>query len=470
MVASGLTNMLDGVFIGIFILVVSFAFAYSFKNPQPLNWSFAVMMFSILLFHLGDSGLGFQYIWQESPWFQQRARSLGSFFSQIGFICFTIYYFDMWNYKKLRFLAYSAHALISLYLVLTVHAFVMDFDFFSFLPNRDTFVKLFLLVLTLIIPWGFAVILQAWRAGRAQVLPFYSIAFILPAIGCVVLALRNAEVLEASLFVNHFLKIAHIITFLSLGFAMVDRVRIMRREKEKLELQNHKLLVQQSEHQSELLNATTNAILKERKNLANNLHDGLGAMLVAIRHNFSGISNLFGNQNPMAYANVKRLLDEAYQETRQLSHQMQTDKVEEMGFLLALQEMAYQLESPTLKVSFWQHGLESELIPMQSHNCYKIIQELTTNIIKHAKANSIIINVSNCGQSMNITVEDDGVGFYLNDQVKNNGIGLKSVRDRVNLMNGTIDFQSHPDSGTSVFIEMPVLDPIIKTKQPHEAA
>ncbi|MFT5917828.1 MAG: signal transduction histidine kinase [Flammeovirgaceae bacterium] len=467
---SSLANMLDGIFVGFFILVVSISFGYSFKNPQPLHWSFTVMMLAILLFHLGDSGLGFQYVWQDAPWFQQRARSLGSFFSQMAFICFTVHYFEMWKHHKFKVLSYSSFCLIAFYLVLTIHTLIMSFEFFNFLPDRDIFVKLFLLALTLIIPWGFAVIFQAWRAGKARVLPFYFIAFILPAIGCVVLALRNAEVLDSSLFVNNFLKLAHIITFVSLGFAMVDRVRVMRREKEKLELQNHELLVQQAEHQSELLNATTEAIMKERKNLANNLHDGLGAMLVAIRHNFSGISNLFGSQNKVAYENVKRLLDEAYKETRQLSHQMQSDKVAEMGLLLALQEMAYQLESATMKVSFWQHGMEQELTPMQSHNCYRIIQELTTNILKHAQASSIIINISNCGETISITVEDNGVGFDLGNTIKTDGIGLKNVKSRVALMNGTIDFQSQPDSGTSVFMKMPVLDPIIKPKQHYETA
>ncbi len=465
-----LANMLDGIFAGIFMLVIAISLSYSFKNPQPLHWSFTIMMSAILLFHLADSGLGFQYVWQDAPWFQQRARSFGSFFSQMGFICFSVNYFDMWKHKKLKYVAYSGYTLIGFYAILTIHILIMNVELFDFLPNRDEFTQFFLLVLTLVIPWGFAVIYQAWRVGKRKGISFYSIAFILPAIGCAVLALRNAEMLESNLFVNNFLKIAHVITFASLGFAMVSRVRVMRKEKENLELQNHQLLVQQSEHQSELLTATTNAILKERSKLANNLHDGLGAMLVAIRHNFSGISNLFGSQNRVAYENVKRLLDEAYQETRQLSHQMKSDKVKEMGLLLALQEMAYQLENPKMKVKFWQHGMEKELIPMQAHNCYRIIQELTTNILKHAEANSIIINITNCGKSISITVEDNGVGFNAEDELKTNGIGLQNVRNRIELMNGSIDVQSQPNGGTSIFMEMPVLDPIIKTNQHYETA
>ena len=164
------------------------------------------------------------------------------------------------------------------------------------------------------------------------------------------------------------------------------------------------------------------------------------------------------------------MLDEAYQETRQLSHQMQSDKVKEIGLLLALEELAYQLENSQMEVKFWQHGMEQELTPMQAHNCYRIIQELTTNILKHSEASLIVINISHDGKLLNITVEDNGVGFDVEHDAEISGIGLKNVRNRVELMNGTIDFQSQPNNGTSIFMEMPVLDPVIKSSEHYETA
>lgn len=459
--------LFEGVFTGIFMLVIAVAFTYSFKNPQPMHLAFSVMMFAILVFHLADSGLGFQYFWGDSPWFQQRARSLGSFVSQVAFVCFTIFYFGMHKHKKMKLVFWSSNFLIICYSILIIHSLLMDIGFLDFMPSRDFFVKSFLLVLMLIIPWGFYVIVQAWKTQQKRSLPFYSVAFVLPAFACVVLALRNSEILEANFFINNFLRFSHIATFISLTLAMVERVRNMKRQKEKLELQNHELLVQQSEHQIELLNATTNAIMEERSQLANNLHDGLGAMLVAIRHNFSSISTLFGKENKMAYQNVKRLLDEAYQETRQLSHGMQTDKVQDIGLLLSLQEMICQLESPNMKVKFWHHGLdEEELTPMQAHNCYRIIQELVTNIIKHAKANSLIINIAKCSKQINITVEDNGIGFIIENSLENDGIGLKSTKNRIELMGGSIDFQSEMNEGTSIFMEIPILDSPIEHYTP----
>jgi signal transduction histidine kinase len=87
---------------------------------------------------------------------------------------------------------------------------------------------------------------------------------------------------------------------------------------------------------------------------------------------------------------------------------------------------------------------------------YRVIQEAVSNVIKHAKANEISMQLVRHDNELTIVVEDNGVGFDKKKINQFEGIGLKNIISRVEFLNGRVDFDSTPGRGTTVVIDVPV--------------
>ncbi|WP_379087298.1 sensor histidine kinase [Pedobacter sp. UC225_65] len=84
-----------------------------------------------------------------------------------------------------------------------------------------------------------------------------------------------------------------------------------------------------------------------------------------------------------------------------------------------------------------------------------MIQETVNNVIKHAKASALDIQLTKDVEGINVMIEDNGTGFNVAQLEKFDGIGLKNIRTRVAYLKGTVDFSSRPDEGTLVAIYIP---------------
>ena len=87
---------------------------------------------------------------------------------------------------------------------------------------------------------------------------------------------------------------------------------------------------------------------------------------------------------------------------------------------------------------------------------YRIIQELVSNVLKHAKANEIIIDVTRTPGRLSVVVSDNGVGFDTTKQT--DGMGLSNVRSRAASLGATVQVDSTPGKGTTVSVECPVVE------------
>jgi signal transduction histidine kinase len=87
---------------------------------------------------------------------------------------------------------------------------------------------------------------------------------------------------------------------------------------------------------------------------------------------------------------------------------------------------------------------------------YRVVQELLNNIIKHALASNVIVQVIAKDGSLHVTVEDNGKGFDTALLESVEGIGYKNIRSRIDYLKGRIDIQSQAGKGTSVYIEIPI--------------
>lgn len=212
----------------------------------------------------------------------------------------------------------------------------------------------------------------------------------------------------------------------------------------------------------------TKAILeaeeKERRRIAQDLHDGVGQMLSAAKLNLSNLDSKFPEKNPeqeTAMHNALSLLDDSAKEVRAVSHNMMPNTLIKFGLASAIREFITKLgQAPTLKVDLEIVGLDERLENQVETVLYRVIQEIVNNIIKHAQASQIAMQLIRHETEINVMIEDNGVGFDTSGIDSFDGLGLKGIKTRIELLNGSVHFDSAIGRGTTVIIDIPV-NPVV---------
>ncbi len=186
----------------------------------------------------------------------------------------------------------------------------------------------------------------------------------------------------------------------------------------------------------------------ERQRLARELHDGIGQSLVALK------MQLQFDRNPKATDVTVQRLDVICDEVRSLSHQMMPLELKENGLEPAIQQLIeHNFSVSPIEVDFLFSGLQDRLPSNVEINVYRILQELSSNIIKHSKASKVGIQVLIRGKKLILIVEDDGKGF--DAETQGGGIGINNINVRVEALEGTMQIQSSNGNGTYVHIAIP---------------
>lgn len=214
-------------------------------------------------------------------------------------------------------------------------------------------------------------------------------------------------------------------------------------------------------HQKEI---RTKAILeaeeKERRRIAQDLHDGVGQLLSAAKLNLSNLDSKLSVQTEeqkLAMQNALSLVDDSVKEVRAVSHNMMPNTLIKLGLASAVREFITKLgNAPTLKVDLEIVGLDTRLDNQVETVLYRVIQEIVNNIIKHAKASQISMQLIRHETELNVMIEDNGVGFDTAKLDNFEGIGLKGIQTRIEFLNGSVHFDSVIGRGTTVIIDVPL--------------
>jgi signal transduction histidine kinase len=252
-----------------------------------------------------------------------------------------------------------------------------------------------------------------------------------------------------------------IAALLVIGFiaqkAYHNRQQLLLSEKQ---IQEQKIA--QLENEKQL--AATQAVLKgqeeERSRLAKDLHDGLGGILSGVKYSFNNMKQQFilTEENAMAFEKSMAMLDESISELRRVAHNMMPETLIKLSLSEALQDYCQQItQSGAVKITYQSFGMEMvQLDNAVKTTTYRIVQELTNNILKHADATEVMIQLIAKENKLNITVEDNGKGFDVKQLSAASGIGYKNIHSRVDFLKGKLDVQSKPGEGTSVYMEIPL--------------
>lgn len=228
-----------------------------------------------------------------------------------------------------------------------------------------------------------------------------------------------------------------------------------------------KQIEQQAKLDAEIANQKeirTKAILdaeeKERRRIAQDLHDGVGQLLSAAKLNLSNLdSKLIAQteEQKAAMQNALNLVDDSVKEVRLVSHNMMPNTLIKLGLGSAVREFITKLgNAPNLKIDLEIVGLDTRLENQVETVLYRVIQEIINNIIKHAKASHISMQLIRHETEMNVMIEDNGIGFDTSRLENFEGIGLKGIQTRIEFLNGSVHFDSSIGRGTTVIIDIPL--------------
>ncbi len=239
---------------------------------------------------------------------------------------------------------------------------------------------------------------------------------------------------------------------------LLNRNRLQRRlALQEAEIQDQRILQLEQEKQLLAMNSMIEGQEAERMRIAQDLHDGLGGLLGTIKARFSIIQQEIESLESLdVYSQVNELINTASTEVRRISHNMAPHALRLGTLRDAIFDLASQIRSNELEVDFQWTGDEIRLEQSKQVMLFRIAQELTTNVLKYAKASHLLIQVNCYPGEINMIIEDNGIGFDPKEARSQNGLGLKSVESRVNFLHGTIDIDSQPGHGSSISVQVPV--------------
>ncbi|MFW6006309.1 MAG: sensor histidine kinase [Candidatus Bipolaricaulota bacterium] len=191
---------------------------------------------------------------------------------------------------------------------------------------------------------------------------------------------------------------------------------------------------------------------EERKRIAKRLHDQLGQTLMGIKMKLDILDKEL--EDPRL-EEVKKLLGEAITESRDLSHLLRPSALDELGLGPALRELVENFDSSTDIDFLTDLDLNREVSGEEERAIlYRAAQELLNNAVKHANPNRVKVYLTNEDSLLKLTVEDDGKGFDPDSVVQESGLGLKGIKENINLAGGRFDIDSQEGEGTRAVIEL----------------
>ncbi len=189
-------------------------------------------------------------------------------------------------------------------------------------------------------------------------------------------------------------------------------------------------------------------VVETEKRIARKIHDELANDV------YCTMLNVRSGESPSK--EVLQSLENIYSKARRISHDLSLIP-EESGLLELLINLTRNYETDKLKIDISTNGLSSneKFSDVFKVTIYRVLQELLSNIVKHANASNVLIELIERNGKLNILVEDNGIGFDISDSA-NKGLGLKNAEIRIRSIGGEINFDSTENDGTTVLIEIPL--------------
>jgi signal transduction histidine kinase len=195
----------------------------------------------------------------------------------------------------------------------------------------------------------------------------------------------------------------------------------------------------------------------ERTRLARELHDETGQALTSILLGLKSIEDrASGDEDRVAVKELRDLVVSTLQDVRRLAVELRPAALDDFGLVPAIERLRDTMEEqggPTVEI---QSRLGDERLPPEIETAlYRIVQESMTNVLRHAQASRVTVRLSRSEDLITLVVHDDGKGFE-EDDVREGGLGLIGMRERVALLGGRLGVDSSEGAGTMLRAEVPL--------------
>ena len=208
--------------------------------------------------------------------------------------------------------------------------------------------------------------------------------------------------------------------------------------------------------QTRIINATIDAKEKERKTIAEILHDSVSALLSSASLHLQASKAQLNSKAPAEISKAQEIVKEASVKIRNLSHELISSVLLKFGLAFAVHDLCEKYSNSELELISDDNGIK-RFDQKFEIKIYNIIEELINNILKHSKAkNASITLMERNGDKLLIQIIDDGKGFDVKRERKKDGLGLSHIEARVKIMKGVFNINSKKGEGTSIFISVPV--------------
>ena len=200
------------------------------------------------------------------------------------------------------------------------------------------------------------------------------------------------------------------------------------------------------------LKAVFHATEEERRRLARELHDGVGQQLGGLKHRLEHL-RIQGDADAVNETII--IVDDTAREVRDLAHQLMPKALSRLGLVPALADLVQRSFSGTAIAASFEHFAVPEELPVDmATGLYRITQELLNNILKHAQASTVEVQLLGNRGHLVLIVQDNGRGVQATNAAT--GIGLLNIADRVRALNGTFALESTPGQGTAATVRVPL--------------
>ena len=235
--------------------------------------------------------------------------------------------------------------------------------------------------------------------------------------------------------------------FLIVGYIFYRNYRLNQQSKlEKIE----------NEAQTRIINATIDAKEKERKHIAQILHDSVSALLSSANLHLQASKAQLKKEIPNEINKAQVIVNEASVKIRDLSHELVSSVLLKFGLAFAVHDLCEKYSNSQITLQSDSDGIKRYDQDFEI-KVYNIIEELINNILKHSKASNATIMLAHRDNNMlSVRISDDGVGFDPEEAKRKDGLGLSHIGVRIKMMKGMFNIISSRDNGTSIFIMVPI--------------
>ncbi|MBL4905432.1 MAG: tetratricopeptide repeat protein [Flavobacteriaceae bacterium] len=212
-----------------------------------------------------------------------------------------------------------------------------------------------------------------------------------------------------------------------------------------------------SESQIRILNATLDGKESERKQIAETLHDSVSTLLSSASMHLQASKTQFNGNAPVEIDKSQKIITEASQKIRDLSHTLVSSILLKFGLRFAIKDMAEKYSNSQIEFNSEIKNIRRyrQSFEIKVNN---IIEEFVNNVIKHSNASNALIVIIEEDEKLHIAIEDNGDGFDKKIIAQKDGLGINQIEARIHMMKGVFVIDSKKGKGTKIKVVLPILE------------